>query len=100
MVILGTVGYLGVEFLTFINPPKLELLYPEDNYVSSSNFIKILGKVEKASVLRLNDKEIAVGEDGFFQVDLDLNKGLNVIKFEAEKSTGKKTIEYERVIVE
>jgi transcriptional regulator with XRE-family HTH domain len=100
LVVVIIMGYLGWQLWSLLSPPKLELLYPEDNYVTKSSMVKILGRVEEGAWLGLNDKEIAAGSGGWFEVDIDLNKGLNIIKVEAKKSYGRTRVEYRRIIVE
>ena len=68
--------------------------------MSSGKLIKILGKVEQGAWPGLNDEEISADEEGWFQVDIDLNKGLNVIKIEAHKSYGRSRVKYLRIVVE
>lgn len=97
IVVVVIVGYLGAQLWSLSSPPELELLYPEDNFTTESRFVKILGRVEEGALLMLNDQEITGGEDGWFEVDIDLNKGLNVIKIEAKKSYGRTRTEYLRV---
>lgn len=99
-VIAVALGYIGIQVYGFVKAPELALLYPEENFEAKGGFVKILGKAEAESVVSLNDKEIATDNDGYFAVDMNLNKGLNVIKMEAEKSYGQKTVVYRRIIVE
>ena len=100
LVVAVIIGYLGWQVWSLMSPPELEILYPQDNYVSQHKFVKILGKTEEGVWLGLNDKEIAVGDNGWFVVDIDLNKGLNVIKIEAKKSYGRTKADYLTIIVE
>ena len=100
LAVVVVVGYLGWQVWSLLSPPELKLVYPADNYVTVNKSVKILGKTEEGVGLSLNDKEIAAEGDGWFEVDIDLNKGLNVIKIEAKKSYGRSRVEYLRIIVE
>ncbi len=100
LAVVVVVGYLGWQVWSLLSPPELKLVYPADNYVTVNKSVKILGKTEEGVGLSLNDKEIAAEGDGWFKVDIDLNKGLNVIKIEAKKSYGRSRVEYLRIIVE
>ncbi len=100
IVVFLIVGYLGQQIWSLVSPPRFLVVYPEENFVTTLSFIKILGYVGDESLVRLNDDEIALGEDGYFLVDIDLNPGLNVIKLEARKRYGKSKVIYRRIIVE
>jgi len=90
--------YLSYNLWSLLRPPKLSILYPADNSTLGSQFVKILGKAEPESKLSLNDQDIFVAEDGFFRVDINLNKGLNVIKLEASKRYGRTNTQYINLI--
>ena len=100
VVILLIIGYLGRQIWSLVSPPDFDVLYPEENYITKVPAIKVLGHIGDESVVYLNDDEIALGEDGYFLVDIDLNPGLNVIKLEASKRYGKSKVIYRRIIVE
>lgn len=100
-VLVVIVGYVGSHIYSLLSPPKLKVLYPADNFVGANRSVKILGETgQDVFWLGLNDKEVAVGDDGFFSVDIDLNKGLNVIKLEARKSYGRSSTVYRRIVIE
>ncbi len=100
LVVAVIVIYLGSQVWNLLSPPKLEVLYPAENFVSAGRELKILGRVEGGSELSLNNKGIAADSQGWFQVDIDLNKGLNIIKLEAKKSYGRTSVGYRMIIVE
>ena len=93
------IGYISWQLWALISPPQLKVVYPQDNYITKSRFVKILGKAEAGAWLGLNDKEIAADSQGWFKVDIDLNKGLNVIKIEARKRYGRTKTVYRKIIV-
>lgn len=100
LIVAAIVVYLGFQIWSLLSPPELQVIYPYNNFVLKNNFVKVVGKVERGAKLSLNDKEIAQDENGWFEVDMDLNKGLNIIKIEARKSHGRTRTEYRRIIVE
>jgi len=99
LVVAAIIVYLGFQVWSLLRPPKLIVLYPADNFVSLNSHIKVMGKVESGAWLGLNDKEITADSAGWFEVDMDLNKGLNVIKIEAKKSYGRTSTVYRRIII-
>lgn len=100
IIITVIVGYLGYQIIDLLSPPELLIIYPADNTILQSRQIKISGQAERGSEVSLNDKEIPIDGNGWFEVDIDLNQGLNVIKLMAKKSYGRAKVEYRRVIVE
>lgn len=97
---LVVVVYLSVQVWFLLKPPSLKVLYPAENFVSQSGLAKILGQVESESTVGVNGREVAVDKAGFFTIDINLNKGLNVIKLEAKKKNGRTTIVYRTMMVE
>jgi len=100
LVVFLIVSYLSWQIWSLLKPPQLVILYPEDNFVIYSREVKILGKVDSGIWVGLNNKELAVDDEGWFKVDLNLKMGLNVIKVEAKKSYGRNKVIYRRIIVE
>ena len=99
LAVAGIIAYLGFQVWSLLRPPELNVLYPTDNFVSLNSHVKIMGKVDSGAWLGLNDQEITADGYGWFEVDIDLNKGVNVIKIEAKKSYGRTRTVYRRIIV-
>ena len=99
LAVAAIIGYLGWQVIRLISPPPLKILYPAEGFISQSPKVKILGRVKDESWVGLNNEEISVENDGYFSVDINLNKGLNIIKIEARKRHGRGTVEYRRIIV-
>lgn len=100
LVVLAIIVYLCLQLWSLLRPPRFEVLYPADESVFSHRYIKILGQAGKEIELTLNGEQVPIDSDGFFLVDINLNKGLNVIKFEAKKRYGRSKTVYQRIIVE
>jgi len=92
--------YLGWQIWSLLKPPKVVVLYPQDNFVTYSRKVKILGKVDPGIWVGLNDEELPVDDYGWFKVDINLKTGLNVIKIEAKKSYGRTNTVYQQIVVE
>jgi len=97
--VLVVIVYLGMQIWSLLKPPSLKILYPEDGMVISSGAVKVLGKVEDESWVAINGEEVAVDKAGFFTIDINLNKGLNIIKFEAKRKNRRATEIYRRLVV-
>ena len=100
LVVAGIVFYLSEQIYCLLKAPNLEILYPTENFVAHSRQIKILGKTDKGAELSLNNRSLAISQDGWFTVDITLKKGLNVIKLEAKKSHGRQKIVYRQIVAE
>lgn len=98
--VMIVVAYLGFHLWSLLGPPRVKILYPEDKCVLSGKSITILGKTEPNLRLFLNGQEFTVGEQGFFEVDINLNTGLNIVKIEAEKRFGQKKAVYRHIIIQ
>jgi transcriptional regulator with XRE-family HTH domain len=98
--ILVVVVYLVFQVWMLLSAPKLQVLYPVGDFATKTGLIKILGRAEGASLVSLNGKEITLDEYGWFKVDINLNKGLNIIKIEAKKAYGRTSEEYVRAVGE
>jgi len=100
LLVFLVISYLGWQIWSLLKPPQLVILYPQDNFVTYNREIKILGKVDPGIWVALNGKELAVDDEGWFKVDLNLKMGLNIIKVKAKKSYGRNKILYRKIIVE
>jgi len=99
-VIIGSVLiYIGWGVNKIISPPKLLILSPENNLITNENIIKIQGQTEKEVDLTINDRSLLCDEQGNFTVDLNLQKGENIIKISAKKKHSKENTVYRTIIV-
>src|SRR3989338_4120799 len=97
---VAIVFYLGLQVWRLYRPPKLVVLFPDDNYITCAGEVKILGLAEEEVTIGVNGQEITADKSGFFTIDINLNKGLNVIELEAKKKHGQTTVVYRRILVE
>ena len=87
--ILGFLIYQGKKFLT---PPTLKITSPPIDIQTKEEVIQVEGFAPPYSYIKINDKEIYVGESGHFSEPLHLQPGLNEIRFEVSNRAGKKTV--------
>lgn len=74
-----------VKVQQIFSPPFLEISYPKDGSIVSSQQITLVGRSEKEVELVINNQEIFVDENGNFETLVDLQNGLNLIKITAKK---------------
>lgn len=92
--------YLGFQVWFLVRPTNIEILYPEQDFRWNNNYLKLLGRVDDRSIATIDGDEITVDEGGYFTLDINLNKGLNVVTIKAEKPFGKESLVERRIIVE
>ncbi len=84
-VILALVGYLGWEVKNIYTPPKLTIISPPSETVTTNSYLAILGQAEPETTITINQQEILADESGNFNQTVDLTVGLNVFKISASK---------------
>lgn len=98
--ILAFISYIGLEIKKIITAPELILSAPQDEQIVKMPIIKVVGKTEKEAKLKINGEIVMPHSDGSFDVELDLQKGLNLIKISAAKKYSKENIIYRKIIFE
>ena len=92
--------YLLFAFVNLMRPPKITIISPEDNLISNQTQIKIEGKVEPETEVKINDEPIETLVDGHFSKTLELSRGINFIKISAKKKHSRERIIFRKIIVE
>lgn len=77
--------YLVSEYLKFNRPPRLEVNWPEN---ISENSVKISGKTDPESTVKINDSLVLVDLDGNFAKDLQISTPEAKIVIEAKSPAG------------
>lgn len=97
--IVGFLSYLYFTQRKLNNSPQIEILKPiEFSSIVEGNDILIKGKVENMEKLYINDKEVFVDNEGFFEYKYQLNLGLNDIVVKAKSNKGKETEAIRKVL--
>jgi len=84
-------GYSYYEFKDFLTGPNIEITSPENGAVTSQSLLTIEGTAKNISKLFLNDKQIFTDEEGYFNEELLLSLGYNIIEVKAEDSIERET---------
>ncbi len=84
-VILGVFSYLGWQVHSIVSPPEVVVFSPGDAAVTDEAIVHVEGLVQGEATVYVNGEQIVVGDDHVFEVDVDLEKGLNTIVVEAER---------------
>lgn len=100
LIIIIFISYIGFEIKKIVTPPELIVYAPQDEQVIRKPTIKIIGKTEKEAKLKINGTIIMPRLDGTFEEEIDLQRGLNIIKISSAKKYSKEKILYRKIIFE
>lgn len=97
---LGIFFYFGYQLSFLISAPKLIIATPMDKlFATWEPSIVMRGQLKEEARLSINQRPIALAEDGKFQERLYLAKGLNRIDLEAVNVSGKLTRETRYILL-
>lgn len=94
--VLGT--YIGVQIKTIISPPSLSIIVPLDGFQTTDATIVVKGKTEKGTHLQINGSDVLLSQDGSFEKEVALERGLNILQIEGAKRYSHLATQYRRVI--
>lgn len=81
----------NIPALSDVVPPKIISLTPTTNYFTAENTVKINGKTESDSIVKINNVESQIDSLGNFTSTISLSKGLNEIVIQVEDIYGNKS---------
>ena len=85
VIFLAVFIFLAWRVEQIFRPPYLEIIEPSDGLITDQREIRIYGQSLKEAEIVINNKAIFVDNQGFFETNIDLQKGLNLIKITARK---------------
>lgn len=81
----GLVAYSLFNSRIFISGPQITITSPQNGAsIEENRLVEVSGEATHISYLSLNDRQIYTDENGFFEEDLLLNVGYNVIQLKAK----------------
>ena len=93
------IAYLGWNASHLLGRPKLDIINPlAQTVIVTEPVIKLLGYVNPADKLLINNKEVVVNQNGLFRKQYNLQIGLNAIEFSVKRFLGKETTAVKQVI--
>ncbi len=92
--------YLFFYFRHLITPPKLVVDYPDKNLVTTELSLKIKGKSEPETEIKINSTSIMSDQDGNFSQEIKLKRGLNDLTISAKKKYGQESVIQRQILVE
>ena len=82
---------LGIQLMHFTGAPRLVLNEPGDQFVVDHPLVQVKGTTEKESQLTVNGREITIDRAGNFDMQIDLQPGVNTLEFLVRNRFGKET---------
>jgi hypothetical protein len=91
-------SYIGYEVKTIISPPHLSISSPTDGFLTTDATIMVKGKTEKGASIKINGQTVLLAQDGTFEKEIALERGVNVLHIEGAKRYSNLIKQYRRVI--
>lgn len=96
---LGISGYFAYQISEIVSPPNLLVYEPSDGILTSDALISVTGQAGEDARVTVNGVAVLLSTDGTFELDVALERGLNVIAIESAKRYSRSAIEYRRVVL-
>jgi lambda repressor-like predicted transcriptional regulator len=82
-----------------IGRPKLEIGYPlAQTVIVAEPFMKLTGNIDPADKFFINEQETVVGSEGAFEMDYNLEPGLNTLELKVKRFLGRETKAVRQII--
>ena len=90
-ILLSVFTYLGYQYFNFIRPPNLQVIFPKEGQIVTTNEVKVSGKTTSEAVVKVNNQPVLVDEDGNFSATIDIFAGTGEIEVKAISRSGKES---------
>jgi hypothetical protein len=91
-------SYIGFEIKTIVSPPHLSISSPADGFLTTDATIFVKGKTEKGASIKINGQTVLLAQDGSFEKEIALERGVNVLQIEGAKRYSHLATIYRRVV--
>lgn len=81
-------GFLGIKISGLLAKPSIEIYQPKNLNLSGGD-VAIKGGASRVNFLAINGRPVLLSKDGFFETDLLLPKGFNMIELKSTDGHGK-----------
>ncbi len=96
---VSVVSYMGYQIRAIISPPDLLVYEPSDGFQTAQARVTVSGHAEEGSRVTINGLDVLLSQNGSFETDVALERGLNVILIESTKRHSRPATEYRRVVL-
>ena len=97
--VLAIFSYIYVDFYKYQESPKINLIYPTENFTTHDSTISIKGVTNINSDIYINDNQIPVNPDFTFEYTLTLTPGINEILIKAVNQINKSKTTEKKIVV-
>jgi hypothetical protein len=99
-VIIAVSSYIGSEVRSVMAAPELTVYGPLDGVATQDASVVVSGATEPGTDVTVNGQEVLLNSDGTFEMEVALERGINVITVEGAKRYSQTSTEYRRVVLE
>lgn len=92
-------GYGVYQAQDFWAGPIISITSPADGFEADEHLVNLTGRAERISYLNLNGRQIFTDRNGYFEEELLLSPGYNIMTVAGEDAFGRETEEHVRVIL-
>ena len=76
--------------LNYARGPQITIFYPTNGSMTASSTLKIGGQAQRINKITLNGNPISIDEKGFWEENIIIFSGINLITIKAEDQFGRK----------
>ena len=99
-VVLLIIGYLGFQIRSIVSAPTLIVFEPSDGLLTKEAFMSVAGQAQAGTQVTVNGITVLLSQDGTFETDVALERGLNIISIQSTKRYSQPAVEYRRVVLQ
>lgn len=85
-------GYLGIQYISFISPPELVINKPKENEQVLSKTVKVEGKTDTDAKVEVNNQPVLVDQDGNFTTSVEISENTSTLLIKSTSRSGKETV--------
>lgn len=99
-VLTAVTGYIGYQLKSITSPPSITITGPVDGIATDDALVTVTGNTEPGVTLHINGSTILINQDGSFEAEVPLERGLNLITVEGSRRYSRPSTEIRRVVLE
>jgi hypothetical protein len=100
ILVLGFVGFWGYQINKIFLPPKIDIYFPAEGFVSATEIISVQGRTQAGTNISVNDERVVLDKNNEFVKEINLQKGLNTIKISGVGKYSKENVIWRKVVLE
>ncbi|OGK22031.1 hypothetical protein A3C23_03025 [Candidatus Roizmanbacteria bacterium RIFCSPHIGHO2_02_FULL_37_13b] len=90
--ILCFIAYFGFQLKLLFSTPNVEILSPTKNLFIKEEFVELVGKTDKETIIIVNGEKIIPDKNSIFRTKIPLAAEVNKVVIEVTGANGRKTI--------